>query len=331
MRNAANTRRSFMLVTATVMAAIGGFGMTKAQAQTWPTRAVTLVVPYAPGASNDTFTRAIANVLSKKFGQPFVVENRPGAGGFSGSEQVRKAAPDGYTFLEMPNGIASFKLAMKVDLDPSTDLQPMSIFARSPTVMVVPAAVPAKTVAEFIDYAKKNPESTFYGYTGIGTTQHIPGELFNSLTGLKLKGVNYKSSADAQTDLVAGRLQVMFITVASVAGQLQSGQLRLLGYTNDSAPASSPKAPTMAEAGVKGMESQQIWWGFFAPKGVPADIVNKMNEGINEALKDPAVIDLFARSGASTSVTTPAQALGIVKTEITTYEKIVKDAGIKFD
>lgn len=330
MRNAVTTRRSFMLITAAAMAMIGSFGMAKAQTQTWPTRAVTLVVPYAPGASNDTFTRAIANVLSKKFGQPFVVENRPGAGGFSGSEQVRKAAPDGYTFLEMPNGIASFKLAMKVDLDPSTDLQPMSIFARSPTVMVVPAAVPAKTVAEFIDYAKKNPE-TFFGYTGIGTTQHIPGELFNSLTGLKLKGVNYKSSADAQTDLVAGRLQVMFITVASVAGQLQSGQLRLLGYTNDSAPASSPKAPTLADAGVKGMESQQIWWGFFAPKGTPADIVNKMNEGINEALRDPAVIDLFARSGATTSVTTPAEALSVVKNEIVTYEKIVKESNIKFD
>jgi tripartite-type tricarboxylate transporter receptor subunit TctC len=320
-----------MLVTAAVIATIGSLGMAKAQTPNWPTRAVTLVVPYGPGASNDTFTRAIATVLSRKFGQPFVVENRPGAGGFAGSDQVRKAAPDGYTFLEMPNGIASFKLAMKVDLDPSTDLQPISIFARAPTVMVVPSALPVKTVAEFIDYAKKNPDSTFFGYTGIGTTQHIPAELFNSLTGLKMKGVNYKSSADAQTDLLAGRLQVMFITVASVAGQLQSGQLRLLAYTNDSAPASSPKAPLLAEAGVKGMENQQIWWGFFAPKGVSADIVNKMSEGINEALKDPAVVDLFARSGASTSVTTPAQALAAVKNEIVVYEKIVKDSNIKFD
>lgn len=331
MRNAAKCRRGFVLAAAAAIAMVGGLGIAKAQSQNWPTRPVTLVVPYGPGASNDTFTRAIATVLSKKFGQPFVVENRPGAGGFTGSDQVRKAAPDGYTFLEMPNGIASFKLAMKVDLDPTTDLQPISVFARAPTAMVVPGPLPVKTVAEFIDYAKKNPSSTFFGYTGIGTTQHIPGELFNSLTGLTMKGVNYKSSADAQTDLIAGRLQVMFITVASVAGQLQSGQLRLLAYTNNSAPASSPKAPTLAELGVKGMESQQIWWGFFAPKGVPADIVNKMNEGINEALKDPAVVELFARSGASTSVTTPAQALATVKNEIMTYEKIVRESNIKFN
>ncbi len=155
-----------------------------------------------------------------------------------------------------------------------------------------------------------------------------PGELFNSLTGLKLKGVNYKSSADAQTELVAGRLQVMFITVASVAGQLQSGQLRLLGYTNDFRAASSPKRRRWRKRASRAWKANRIWWGFFAPKGTPADIVNKMNEGINEALKDPAVIDLFARSGCvdQRDGRLPS-ARHRVKTEITTYEKIVKDAG----
>lgn len=324
------TRRMTIAALAMLAGATAAFDRAAAQAA-WPTRAVTLVVPYAPGASNDTFTRAIAGVLSKKFGQPFVVENRPGAGGYTGTSQVQRAAPDGYTFLEMPNGIASYKLGLKVDFDPSTDLTALAVFARAPTAMVIPSALPVKTVQEFIDYAKKNSETTYYGYTGIGTTQHIPGELFNQLTGLKMRGINYKSSSEAQTDLLAGRLQAMFITVASVAGQIQGGQLRLLAYTADTSPASAPKAPLLSEVGIKGMESQQIWWGFFSPKGVPADILKKMNEGINEALKDPAVIELFAKSGASATQSTLEQAAKDVKDEVVTYAKIVNEAGIKFE
>lgn len=327
------TRRTAAAIASVTMLAGAAIAFnSNAAAQTaWPTRAVTLVVPYAPGASNDTFTRAIATVLSKKFGQPFVVENRPGAGGYTGTSQVQRAAPDGYTFLEMPNGIASYRLTIKTNFDPSSDMTPLAVFARAPTAMVVPAALPVKTVQEFIDYAKKNADSTYFGYTGIGTTQHIPGELFNQITGLKMKGINYKSSSEAQTDLLAGRLQVMFITVASVAGQIQGGQLRLLAYTANTSPPSAPKAPLLSDVGVKGMESQQIWWGFFAPKGVPDDIMKKMNEGINEALKDPAVVELFAKSGASPAQSTLEQAAKEVKAEVTTYEKIVKDAGIKFE
>lgn len=325
------TRRTAIALSAFALLS-GGAIADKANAQAeWPTRAVTLVVPYAPGASNDTFMRAIATVLSKKFNQPFVVENRPGAGGYTGTQQVQRATPDGYTFLEMPNGIASYKLALKVDFDASVDLLPLNVFARSPSVMVVPASSPANTVQEFIAYAKKNPNSIHYGYTGIGTTQHIPAELFNSLTGLKMRGVNYKSSAEGQTDLLAGRLQVMFPTLASVAGQVQSGQLKLLAYTANTSPPGVPKAPTLEEAGVKGMDSQQIWWGLFAPKGLPADIARKMNEAVNEALKDPAVIELFAKSGASPNITTLDQAMKEVKDEIATYAKVVAQSGIKFE
>jgi tripartite-type tricarboxylate transporter receptor subunit TctC len=326
------SRRTVTALASLALLAGAAVAFDKATAQSaWPARPVTLIVPYAPGASNDTFTRAIAGVLSKKYGQPFVVENRPGAGGYTATSQVQRANPDGYTFLEMPNGIASYKLGLKVDFDPSTDLTPLSIFARAPTAMVIPSALPVKTVQEFIDYAKKNPESTYYGYTGIGTTQHIPGELFNQLTGLKMRGINYKSSSEAQTDLLAGRLQVMFITVASVAGQIAGGQLRLLSYTADSSPPSAPKAPLMSEVGIKGMESQQIWWGFFAPKGMSPDILKKMSDGINEALKDPAVIELFAKSGASPTQSTLESAAKDVKDEVVTYARIVNEAGIKFE
>ena len=261
-----------------------------AAAQDWPSRPVTLVVPYAPGASNDTFTRAIGEILSKRFGKPFVVDNRPGAGGFTGANAVARAAPDGATFLEMPNSIVGFKPVMKVELDPLSNLTPVAIFARSPTAMVVPSSLPVKSVQEFIAYAKANPDKTFYGYAGIGTTQQQHGELFNTQTGLKLKGVNYKSSADAQTDLLAGRLQLMFVTVASTLGQIQSGELRLLAYTDKNYPPDSPKAPTLAEEGVKGMEKAQIWWGLFGPAGLPAEIRAKMNAAVNDSLKDPGFV-----------------------------------------
>jgi tripartite-type tricarboxylate transporter receptor subunit TctC len=302
-----------------------------AQAQSWPTRPVTLVVPYGPGASNDLFTRALAERLTKQLGQPFIVENRAGAGGFTGTNAVSKAAPDGYTFLEIPNGIAGYKPVMKVNFDPEKDLTPIGLLARSPTAMVVPSSLPVKSVQEFIAYAKANPDKTFYGYTGVGTTQHQHGELFNYRTGLKIKGVNYKSSAEGQTDLVAGRLQLMFVTVASTLGQIQSGQLRLLAYTADNSPADAPKAPTMAEAGVKGMENAQIWWGLFAPPGLPADIQKKMNAAVNEALKDPAFAALMAKSGATPSPVTPEQFGQVVKKEVEDLLEIIKIANIKIE
>ena len=308
-----------------------GAAGTVAQAQTWPTRAVTIIVPFAPGASNDTFTRAIAQVLSKKLGQPFVIDNRPGAGGVNGTNQVVRSTPDGYTFVEMPNSIASFKQVLKVDLDPTTDLLAISVFARSPSAMVVPASLPVKSVLEFVDYAKKNPDKTFYGYAGIGATQHLHGALFTTTTGLKLKGINYKGSAEAQTDLVAGRLHLMFATVASALGQIQGGQLRLLAYTADTSPPDSPMAPTLAEAGLKGMDPAQIWWGLFAPKALPLDIATKMNAAVNDALRDPSVVELMARSGASPHIVTLEQAAREVREEGEILTRIIREADIKIE
>jgi tripartite-type tricarboxylate transporter receptor subunit TctC len=302
---------------------------TQAQ-QGWPTRAVTMVVPYGPGASNDTFTRALSQIFSKKFNQPFVVENRPGAGGFTGAAQVAKSNPDGYIWLESPNSIATFQEVLKLGIDPTTDLVPVSVFARSPIGMLVPSALPVNNVKEFVEYAKKNPD-TFYGYAGLGTAQHLHAELFNDRAGIKLKGVGYKSSADAQVDLVAGRLQVMFVTVASTIGQINSGQLKLLGYTNDSSPPGAPKAPTLKEAGVAGMEQAQSWWAIFAPKGTPAPIVNAMNAAIQEALKEPSFIELLTKTGASPVFKNAADSAKEVKEEGALMGKIVKDANIKIE
>lgn len=311
-------------------AAFVSAGVSQAQ-QSWPSRPVTLVVPYGPGASNDTFTRALAGIFSKKLSQPFVVENRPGAGGFTGSLQVSKSSPDGSIFLESPNSIATFQEVLKLGIDPTIDLVPVSVFARSPIGMLVPSSLPVNNVKEFIEYAKKNPESTFFGYAGLGTAQHLHAELFNNRAGLKMKGVNYKSSADAQVDLVAGRLQVMFVTVASTIGQINSGQLKLLGYTNDSSPAGAPKAPTLREAGVPGMEQAQSWWGIFAPKGTPANIVDAMNKAIQDALKEQSFVELLAKTGATPVFKNAADSAKEVKEEGNLMAKIVKDSNIKIE
>jgi tripartite-type tricarboxylate transporter receptor subunit TctC len=307
----------------------GGAPAAQAQAQDWPSRPVTMVVPFAPGASNDTFTRAISQILSKKFNQPFVVENRAGAGGFTGANAVSRSPADGYTFLEIPNSIVGFKPILNVDMDPLVNLTPVGLLARSPSALVVNSSLPVKTVQEFIAYAKANPDTTFYGFGGIGATQHQDMELFKARTGIKIKGVNYKSSSDAQTDLVAGRVQAMIITVASTLGQIEAGQLRLIAYTDGNYPPESPKAPTMAEAGVTGMDKAQIWWGVFGPANLPAQIAQKMNAAINESLKDPTFVALLAKSGATPAPVTPEQFVQIIKDEKEKVQEFIKTTDIK--
>jgi tripartite-type tricarboxylate transporter receptor subunit TctC len=321
-----SSRRRFIRLTAAAAASTALLPSSTFAQSAWPSRPVTLIVPYGPGASNDIFTRALANIWSKRFGVPFVVENRPGAGGYTGTNSVVQAAPDGYTFLEMPSGIAGFAPVMKVKFDPLTDLTPISLFARSPAAMVIPASLPVKTVQEFVDYAKTRPDRVFFGYAGVGTAQHQHGEMFRRVTGLKLKGVNYKSSADAQTDLVAGRLQLMFVTVASTLGQIQGGQLRLLGYADNNYPPTSLPAPTIAEAGVNGMQKAQTWWSFYGPARLPADIQMKMNEAVNEALKDPEFVALLAKSGATPTPGSPAQLTQTLTQEIADILEFIKTA-----
>ena len=316
------SRRAVLKAIAATLA--GGVVPGLAHADDWPSRPVTIVVPYGPGASNDTFTRMLASILTKQFGQPFVVSNRPGASGSIGSQAVVKAAPDGYTFLEMPSSIAGFKPILKVDIDPLKDLAPIALMARSPDAMVINASLPVKTVKEFIEYAKARPNQVFYGMAGIGTTNHQHAEMFNAATGLKLTGVNYKSAADAMNDLIGGRLQVYFATTASTRGAIEAGQLRLLAYTDNNYPPESIKAPTMAEAGVPNMEKAQTWWAIFGPPGLPADIKRKMNAAINAAQKDPEFAAMLAKAGATPAPLSIEETIAVVRDEMALVEKLPK-------
>lgn len=297
-------------------------------AQEWPTKTVTLVVPYGPGGSNDVLTRAIAASLAEQFGQPFVVENLAGAGGLIGANHVKGMEPDGYTFLQGGNGIAALKPVMQTDFDLLTDMDTVSYFARSPDALVIPASLPVETVAEFVEYAKAREGEVFYGYIGVGGSGQLDAELFKKQTGLNIEGVSYKSAAEALTDVAAGRLHMMFSSVPTTLGLIESGQLRLLGYTNDSAAEGSPEAPTMAEAGVPGMEGSSLWWAFFAPKGVPAEILEKLNAGIQVALNDPRMVELMRSSGATPVFMSVEEAAAAVAAEVEHIAVTAKEANV---
>lgn len=301
-----------------------------AAAQDYPTRPITLIVPYAPGASNDLFSRAVAEPMGKVLGQPVVVDNRAGAGGFVGASFVSRSEPDGYMLLQHQVGIASTGPGQKVDFDASRDLTPIGMIARSPSAFLVPASLGVNTLQEFIDYAKANPETTFYATTGIGTTAQIHNELFNKIAGITTKPVVYTSAAHGTTDLIAGRVQLQLVTVASAMGPIEAGQLKVLAYTGPGALPDSPKAPTAAEAGVTGFESL-IWWGLWGPPNMPADIVNKLNSALNEALKDPAVIAVLNKSGATPAPTTPEEFGKVVSDEIATVSDLIRSGVVKFD
>jgi tripartite-type tricarboxylate transporter receptor subunit TctC len=244
---------------------------------------------------------------------------------------VSTAAPDGYRFLETPQSIASFKPIMKVALDPVTELQAIACLSKSPYAIHITATIPVNSVAEMIEYAKKNPETTLYGGTGVGSAGHLYTELFNKVTGTKMRKVDYKSSADVQNDLIAGRVHLYFVTVASTLGQIRAGQLRLIAYTNNSAPKDAPKAPLLAEVGVPGFDEIGSWWGIFAPKGMNPGIIEKANKVINEAILEPEFVNLFTQSSATAAPMSPTDFHKVLVTEVALTEKIMKDANIKLE
>ena len=300
-------------------------------AQDYPSQPITFVVPFGPGASNDTFTRTLADLLTKSLGQPVIVENREGAGGFTGSDFVARAKPDGYTLLESPTGIATMKVARNLDLDPTTDLTPIAMLAASPQTLVVPSSLGVNTVAEFVAYAKAHPDNTFYGNTGVGTPQQMYAEMFNDIAGTTIKPVVYPSLANALLDLSAGRLHMVITTIASAAGQIDSGDLKLLAYADDNYPSGSPEAPTFAEEGFDGMQDAQSWWGIYGPAGLSDDIVTFLNAKINEALRDEAFVELMARSGAVATPVSPEEFMELQVDTMKLAADIAERTGVNAD
>ncbi|MBS0609283.1 MAG: tripartite tricarboxylate transporter substrate binding protein [Proteobacteria bacterium] len=300
-------------------------------AQAYPTKPVTIVVPFAPGGAADTMARQLAERLNKRLGQPVIVENKPGAGTMIASEYVAKAAPDGHTVLLAASslGIAP-ALYSKVNYDPVKDFTPISQVASVVHVLEVHPSVPVKSVGELIAWLKANPGKANYGSVGAGTSTHLESELFNTMAGVKMTHVPYKGSAPALMDLVGGNLQVMFDAWASSGPFVRDGKTRLLAVTTAQRSKILPDVPTVAESGLPGYEAMP-WLGFVAPAGTPAAAVNRFHAELTEVLKEPEVQERFRNLGLDIIGNTPEQFAEFIKKDIVKWAKVVKDSGAKAD
>ena len=301
---------------------------TAASAQDYPSRPVKIVVNVAPGGGVDTTTRIIADKLHARFGQPFIIENHPGAGGNIGAEVVYQAAPDGYTLLSSSPSPLSINgsLYKKLNFDPA-GFEVAAMMSRIPNVLVVRQDFPAKTVQEFIAYAKANPGKLNYASQGVGTASHLTAELFMSLTGTKLVHLPYKGTALALTDLVAGHVDLSFIQFSAVYELHQSGKARVLAVATDKRIDVLPDIPTMAEAGYPQVVSE-TWNAISAPPKTRMAIVEKLNGAINAALQEPDVKARFRQLQLYAGGGSPAETKKFVEDERAMWAKVIKDAGV---
>ncbi len=319
-------RRGFLHLAAGV-AALPSFSLA-ARAQSYPARPVHLIVGFAAGGPNDTTARLIGQQLSERLGQQFIVENRTGAGGNIGTEAVVRAPPDGYTLLLAASSNAvNATLYDKLSYDFIRDIAPVAGLVRVPNVMVVNPSVPAKTVPEFIAYAKAHPGQINMATSGNGSTTHISGELFKALAGVDLVAVAYRGGGPALVDLLGGQMQVMFEPSIAVIELIRSGKLRALAVTSATRSDLLPDVPTVGEF-VPGYEASQ-WYGVGAPRGTPAEIIARLNSEINMALADPKLQARLAEQGSVPTPMTPAQFGKLVADETEKWGKLVRSGHIK--
>jgi tripartite-type tricarboxylate transporter receptor subunit TctC len=300
-----------------------------ADAQNWPTRPVRLISPFAPGGGADITSRAVAQKLSTSLGQQVLVENRGGAGGMIGVDIAAKSPADGYTIVMGTIGPIAINpsLYKKMTYDPQRDLIPVSQAANALNVLVVHPSLPAKNVKEMIAIAKARPGQMNYGSSGPGATDHLAGELFNVLAGVKMVHVPYKGGAPAMLDLVSGNVQVVFSTVSTAIAAMDSKRVRPLAMTGNQRFELMPDLPTVAEAGLKGFEVNN-WYGIFLPAGTPKDIVTRLNADVIKALAAPDVKKRLIEAGIVATSSSPEGFTAYVKAESTKWAKVIKDAGI---
>jgi tripartite-type tricarboxylate transporter receptor subunit TctC len=294
----------------------------------YPTEPVRLIVGVAAGGANDTVARLVAQALSERLGQPVVVENRPGAGGNIGLEAVINAPPDGHTLLFATSANAlSASFYDKANVNFARDITPVTSLVRGPLIMEVNPSFPAKTIPEFIAYAKANPGKINMASAGIGNTTHVAGELFMMLTGTKFTHVPYRGGAPAVADLIGGQVQVYFDGISGSLEQIRSGKLRALGVTTAQRAAVLPDVPSIAEF-VPGYEAGG-WYGIGVPRAVPAEIVDRLNREINASLADPKLKTRLADLGYVTIGGSSAEFGNMIAQEIDKWAKVLKFAGVK--
>ncbi|MDM0067554.1 tripartite tricarboxylate transporter substrate binding protein [Variovorax sp. J31P207] len=306
---------------------------------TWPTKPVRIVVPFAPGGTTDILARAVAPELSRAFGQQFIVDNRAGAGGNVGAEIVARAPNDGYTLLMGTVGTHGINRALypKLPYDPIKDFVPITLVAAVPNVMEMNVdkakALNINNVADFVKYAKANPGKLNMASSGSGTSIHLAGELFKSMTGSYMTHIPYRGSGPALMDMVGGNADVMFDNLPSSMQQIKGGKLKALAVTSAQRSPALPDVPTVEEAGgpaLKGYEASS-WFGLLAPAGTPPDIVNRVQQEVAKALNSPAVKEKLVAQGAIPSGNSPADFAKLIDAEHVKWAKVVKASGAKVD
>jgi tripartite-type tricarboxylate transporter receptor subunit TctC len=313
------------LLTASVLS----LAAASALAQAFPSRPVTIVVPFPPGGGTDTGARIVAEQLSKKWGQPVLVDNKGGAAGQIGADLVAKAKPDGYTILMGNIGTQAINPALysKMPYDPDKAFAPIALVAELPLAMMVNPGVPARTVREFIALAKAQPGKLSYSSSGAGGGPHLAAEMFKDATGSFILHVPYRGGGPAIADLLAGHVQLSFMTVLEASGHIKAGKLRALAVTSDKRVSALPEVPTLAEAALPGFNSIS-WIGLLAPAGTPKDVVDRISADVRETVAREEVRDRLVQLGAVPAATTPAQFGALIDNDRKRYAQIIKDRKI---
>jgi len=301
-----------------------------ASAQQYPSKPVRIIVPFAPGGGSDFIGRFIAQKLTERLGQQFIVDNRPGAGGNLGAELALKSPADGYTLLLIAGSYTVNPSLYKLAFDSGNDISPIIQLSQGPFVVAVHPSVPAKTLKEFMDLAKKQPDKFSYASAGQGSITHLASELFLDMAGLKVVHVPYKGTGPALNDSIAGNVQLIFGSVSTTLQHIKSGRLRGLAVTTSKRISAVPELPTVAEAGVPKYEVI-LWHGLVGPKGMPKAIVDRLNSEAGQILKSKAMEDLLAADGVTPAGGTPEQFQALIKSDIERWRKVVERAGIKLE
>jgi tripartite-type tricarboxylate transporter receptor subunit TctC len=315
---------AFMRALTLVFVCMQAFLVTPGHAQDYPNHAVRIIVPFGAGGPADVAARLVGNALAESLKQPFVIENRPGAGSVIGTQEAAKSSPDGYTLLLMSNAqTANESLVPQRKYELMRDLVPIAPLNVADLVIVVHPSVPAKSLKEFIALAKSQPGKLNYASSGQGTPYHMAGELFKTMAGIDVVHVPYRNSGEARNGVIGGQVQMMIDAVTTMAPNVLQGQVHALATTGKTRSAVLPDVPTAEEAGVGGYEAT-IWLGLMAPKGTPQTIVDKLNAAVNEAIKRPEIVKLWADQGAVPMSMTPAAFDKFLRGDIVKWADVVK-------
>ncbi len=322
------TRRQILIAT---LGIVGTLLSTPLMAQAYPSKPIKLIIPFPAGGATDIVGRVVAQQLGVELGQTVVVDNRAGAAGVIGSESVARAAPDGYTILLSTSSTHTIGpiLNPKIPYSPIKDFTPIMYLAASPQVVVVPLSSPAKTMPELIDYIKKNPGKLNFGSAGTGGIPHLSTERFLAMTGTKMTHVPYKGTALAMPDLMAGRLDLMFDSISVSLPHIRDGKLRALAVTSPKPSSVAPDIPTLSQF-VPGYESL-TWFGVFGPAGLPLAIQDKLNQALNKAIQNPALLAQFAKLGFDAAGGTPAEFAKKMADETVMWRKVITDGNITIE